>query len=120
MSNDSRERKISQHGEQGLILPLYTSIKEAGFNAGDEVDVSYGNGYVVVTDASADVPISEVDVGDRPNVRDTAVESSLEARIVGNRLFKMGERYEHDDHLKAETQELARRFHKLAENWDDE
>lgn len=113
----SKERTVTGRDDSPAIQ-VCNELERAGFGVGDKVSVTAGDGYVLVTSADADVPISEVPVSDRPNVSDCPIESSLEARIVGNRLFKMGEKYA-DEHLTAETQELARRFHKYAEELKD-
>jgi len=117
--NDNTRKVSGRNGN--TQLNIYHQLDEAGFDVGDRVQVESGDGYVVIAPAKADVPISEVAVEDRPNVKNNPIESDYEARVVGNRLWNRAEtiRQSGYDNIADETQELARRFHAYA-NGDNE
>ena len=117
--NDNTRKVSGRNGSPQLNI--YTQLEEAGFDEGDRVKVEPGNGYVVIVPENADVPISEVNVEDRPNVKDTPIESDYEAKVVGNRLWNRGDEIRNKGmaNIADETQELARRFHAYA-NGDNE
>jgi hypothetical protein len=98
-------------------LTIGTELKKAGLTTDGCVEVQAFDGYVVITDESAD--LREVcDPIHRNNIPDTPIESDFEMQLVGNRLWELGERYRDSgqDYIADETQHLARRFHAAAKD----
>lgn len=114
------ELTVSENASGTPQLSVRKGLRKAGFTKGDKVSVHSGSGYVVLTPANVHDSETDLPTYFRNNIPDSPLESSMEARIVGNRLWEIGEQYEESGYnqVASETKHLARRFHAFCEKDD--